>query len=81
MKKNYIAEAVKNIGSFLFGLFVLGIGGGLCFYGKLLEPEIDVLGAIGYGFLCIMGFLGAFGELHDFLDNITSAIAEKQKNK
>ena len=80
MKKNYIAEAVKNIGSFLFGLFFMGIVGGLVFFGKLSEPEIDVLGAIGSGFLCIMGFLGAYDEIHDFFDNITSAIAEKQKN-
>ena len=58
----------------------MGIVGGLCFFGKLSEPEIDVLGAIGSGFLCIMGFLGAYDEIHEFFDNITSAIAEKQKN-
>ena len=76
MKKNYSWEATKDIGSFIFSLFVTIVS----FLGIFAEiKESDTWGAIGYGVLTVCFGLGIITAVEDFFDHLTSAIAEKSK--
>lgn len=75
MKKDYTVEAVKNFVSAIFGIIMTP--------GWLVEASKtdDTFNAFVFAFLAIIFGFGTFGCVCSFIDNITSAIAEKSKKK
>lgn len=73
MKKDYAVEAVKD--------FVGGISGIIMTLGAFFTAvsKDDTFAAIGFTFLAFIFGIGTFGCACSFIDNITSAIAEKSK--
>lgn len=76
MKKDYAVEAVKDFFGGIFGI-IMTLGGIAAFIEAVSKH--DTFPAIGFAFMAIIFGFGVFGCACSFIDNITSAIAEKSK--
>ena len=73
MKKDYTVEAVKYFICVIFGI-IMTLG-----YLFSADETDDTFEAFVFAFLAIIYGFGTFGCAYSFIDNITSAIAEKSK--
>lgn len=76
MKKDYVVEAVKDFAGGIFAI-IMTLGETVAFFNAVSKH--DTFAAIGVAFLVIIFGIGTFGCACSFIDNITSAIAEKSK--
>lgn len=73
MKKDYVVEAVKAVGGGIYGIILT-----LWALSAAVSND-DTFAAIGFTFLAFIFGICTFGCACLFIENITSAIAEKSK--
>lgn len=73
MKKDYTVEAIKYFICVIFGI-IMTLG-----YLVAAYATDETFKAFLFAFLAIIYGFGTFGCAYSFIDNITSAIAEKSK--